>query len=166
MNSIIQGSCHSGPNNPIAAWLEVSHLRGLQRSRSVRTQSLRWNSTMGILLPTTPRKTICLYPTSCFFISAPLVGWWMGNQGRGVGLSRALPCLTPEVCFLKLIFLSSWSLQRSMESGHTFQCSWNPTIIWWVTIFPYYCQKSVGYCWICDKFFSVSSLEVVQFQRP
>jgi len=24
---------------------------------------------MGILLPTTPRKTICLYPTSCFFIS-------------------------------------------------------------------------------------------------
>ena len=166
MNSIIQGSCHSGPNNPIAAWLEVSHLRGLQRSRSVRTQSLRWNSTWVFCCQRLRGKPfVCIPPHASLFQRLWLVGEWV-IRGVAWAYQEHCPVWLLRFAFWSWFFYPVGLCKEAWKVATPFNAVETQTIIWWVTIFPYYCQKSVGYCWICDKFFSVSSLEVVQFQRP
>lgn len=101
MNSIIQVSCHSGPNHPIAAWLEVSHLRVLQRSPSVRTQSLRWNSTWVFCCQRLRGKPfVCIPPHASLFQRLWLVGEWVI---RGVAWAYQ------EHCPVWLLRFAFWS---------------------------------------------------------
>ena len=113
MNSIIQGSCHSGPNNPIAAWLEVSHLRGLQRSRSVRTQSLRWNSTWVFCCQRLRGKPfVCIPPHASLFQRLWLVGEWVI---RGVAWAYQEHC---PVWLLRFAFWKWFFIQLVFAKKH------------------------------------------------
>lgn len=113
MNSIIQVSCHSGPNHPIAAWLEVSHLRVLQRSPSVRTQSLRWNSTWVFCCQRLRGKPfVCIPPHASLFQRLWLVGEWVI---RGVAWAYQEHC---PVWLLRFAFWKWFFIQLVFAKKH------------------------------------------------
>ena len=90
-------------------------------------------------------------------------GWlvFMGKFGAGRGRGAQEPFLSPEVCFLKLFFnpvglcKEAWKVATPFKAVET-RPSFGESLFF--HIFP----KSVVYFWILhDKFFSISSLEVV-----